>query len=99
MPIAASVRRKKRLTAKEEDMNRDVLAGKWKQMKGSIKEQWGKLTDDELDVVAGRYDKLAGLLQERYGWAKDRAERELDQFLEHTPDPEMESTRPSPRMR
>jgi uncharacterized protein YjbJ (UPF0337 family) len=81
-------------------MNRDVLAGKWMQMKGSIKEQWGKLTDDELDVVAGRYDKLAGLLQERYGWAKDRTERELDQFLDRAQDPEeMESTRPSPRMR
>jgi uncharacterized protein YjbJ (UPF0337 family) len=87
------------MTAKEEDMNRDVLAGKWKQMKGSIKEQWGKLTEDELDIVAGRYDKLAGLLQERYGWAKDRAEQELDQFLDHAEDPEIESTRPSPRMR
>ncbi len=80
-------------------MNRDVLAGKWKQMKGSIKEQWGKLTDDDLDVVAGRYDKLTGVLQERYGWAKDRAERELDQYLDRTADPELESTRPSPRMR
>ncbi len=80
-------------------MNRDVLAGKWKQVKGSVKEQWGKLTDDDLDVAAGRYDQLAGKLQERYGWAKDRAERELDQFLETAQDPELESTRPSPRMR
>jgi len=80
-------------------MNRDVLAGKWKQLKGGIKEQWGKLTDDDLDVAAGQYDKLTGRLQERYGWAKDRAERELDQFLDRASDPEMESTRPSPRMR
>jgi uncharacterized protein YjbJ (UPF0337 family) len=80
-------------------MNRDVLAGKWKQLKGGIKEQWGKLTDDDLDVAGGQYDKLAGRLQERYGWAKDRAERELDQFLDRAPDPEMETTRPSPRMR
>jgi uncharacterized protein YjbJ (UPF0337 family) len=74
-------------------MNRDVLAGKWKQLKGGIKEKWGQLTDDDLDRAAGRYDKLAGALQERYGWAKDRAERELDQYLENTSDPEMESTR------
>ena len=80
-------------------MNRDILSGKWKQIKGGVKEQWGKLTDDDLDVAAGRYDKLAGLLQERYGWAKDRAERELDQFLDRADEPEMESTRPSPRMR
>ena len=74
-------------------MNRDVLSGKWKQLKGSVKEQWGKLTDDDLDVAAGRYDKLTGVLQERYGWAKDRAERELDQFLDRTSDPETEPTR------
>ena len=79
-------------------MNRDVLAGKWKQVKGSVKEQWGKLTDDDLDVAAGPTTRLTGL-QERYGWAKDRAERELDQFLDRVSEPEMESTRPSPRMR
>lgn len=79
-------------------MNRDVLAGKWKQLKGTIKERWGELTDDELDRVAGRYDKLAGLLQERYGWAKDRAERELDQLLDRS-DEEIEPTRPEPRTR
>jgi uncharacterized protein YjbJ (UPF0337 family) len=84
---------------RREDMNRDVLAGKWKQVKGSLKETWGKLTDDDLDRVAGQYDKLAGVLQERYGWAKDRAERELDQFLDRSADPGAESTRPSPRMR
>jgi uncharacterized protein YjbJ (UPF0337 family) len=50
-------------------------------------------------VAGGQYDKLASRLQERYGWAKDRAERELDQFLDRAPDPEMETTRPSPRMR
>jgi uncharacterized protein YjbJ (UPF0337 family) len=66
-------------------------------MKGSMKEQWGKLTDDDLDVAAGRFDKLAGVLQERYGWAKDRAERELDQYLDRADD--LDSTRPSPKMR
>jgi uncharacterized protein YjbJ (UPF0337 family) len=63
-------------------MNRDILAGKWKELKGSVKEQWGKLTDDELDQAAGRFEQLSGLIQQRYGYAKDRAESELDQFLE-----------------
>src|SRR4026209_2429720 len=43
---------------KEGDMNRDILEGKWKQLKGSVKEKWGELTDDELDKAAGRFDKV-----------------------------------------
>ncbi len=62
-------------------MNTDILAGKWKQIKGEIKEQWGDLTDDELNRIDGQRDKMVGLLQEKYGYARDRAERELDQFL------------------
>ena len=62
-------------------MNRDILEGKWKQLKGSVKAKWGELTDDELDKAAGRFDKVAGLIQERYGYAKDQAEQELDEFL------------------
>ena len=58
-------------------MNRDILEGKWKKVKGTVKEKWGELTDDELDKSAGRFEKLAGLLQERYGYAKDQAEREV----------------------
>jgi len=61
-------------------MNWDQISGNWKQFKGSVKERWGKLTDDDLTVVAGKKDKLAGLLQQRYGYAKDQAERELDEF-------------------
>jgi len=61
-------------------MNWDQISGNWKQFKGSIKERWGKLTDDDLTVVAGKRDKLAGMLQERYGCAKDQAEKELDEF-------------------
>ena len=63
-------------------MNKDILMGKWKQMRGRVKEQWGLLTDDELDQSQGRYDRLAGLLQERYGYAKDQAERALDDALD-----------------
>lgn len=62
-------------------MNRDVLEGQWKQLKGKVKQQWGRLTDDELDVVSGRYDELAGLIQERYGYSRDEAVNELDMFL------------------
>jgi uncharacterized protein YjbJ (UPF0337 family) len=58
-------------------MNWDRIKGDWKQVTGRVKEQWGKLTDDDLDVVAGRRDQLAGKIQERYGIAKDDAEKQL----------------------
>jgi uncharacterized protein YjbJ (UPF0337 family) len=45
-------------------MNADIMEGKWKQMRGQMKEWWGKLTDDDFDVIAGRRDKLVGTLQE-----------------------------------
>ena len=63
-------------------MNTDILAGKWKQVRGEIKKQWGKLTDDDLAMVEGQQDKLVGLVQERYGYAREQAEREVDQFLQ-----------------
>jgi uncharacterized protein YjbJ (UPF0337 family) len=63
-------------------MNTDILAGKWKQVQGEIKKQWGKLTDDDLAMVEGQTDKLVGLVQERYGYAREQAEREVDQFLQ-----------------
>ena len=58
-------------------MNWDVIEGNWKQAVGQAKQQWGKLTDDDLDIVAGRRDQLAGKIQERYGIAKDEAEKQL----------------------
>jgi uncharacterized protein YjbJ (UPF0337 family) len=61
-------------------MNNDILAGNWKQFKGNILEQWGKLTGDDLDVAAGRRDQIVGKLQERYGIAKDEAERQIKEF-------------------
>lgn len=66
-------------------MNRDTIAGNWKQMRGKIRERWGKLTDDDLDTIAGKRDQLVGKIQERYGQAKDAVERELDAW-EHTHD-------------
>lgn len=62
-------------------MNWDVIQGKWKQMKGSAKEKWGELTDDELDQIDGNKDKLAGKLQEKYGWTKDRVDTEINDYL------------------
>lgn len=62
-------------------MNIDQLKGKWEQLKGEAQIQWGKLTDDDLDQVEGNAQKLAGRIQERYGYEKERAEREVDEFL------------------
>lgn len=71
-------------------MNRDWLEGNWKQVRGKVRERWGKLTDDELDVIAGRRDQLVGRIQELYGTSKHEIERDLDdlehQDPEHRPD-------------
>ncbi len=61
-------------------MNDDRAAGQWKQLKGNIKEQWGKLTDDEITQLEGHRDQLAGKLQERYGLAREEAERQAKEF-------------------
>ncbi|BCW90811.1 hypothetical protein sos41_39860 [Alphaproteobacteria bacterium SO-S41] len=61
-------------------MNWDRIEGGWKQMSGKVKEQWGKLTDDDLTEISGKRDQLAGKLQARYGIAKEEAERQLDVF-------------------
>ena len=55
-------------------MNKDILEGKWKQIRGEAKAWWGKLTDDDLDRANGKFDVLAGLLQEKYGYTRQRAE-------------------------
>jgi uncharacterized protein YjbJ (UPF0337 family) len=61
-------------------MNWDRIEGNWKQLRGAVREQWGKLTDDDLDRIAGKRDKLAGRVQERYGIAKDEAERQIEEW-------------------
>jgi uncharacterized protein YjbJ (UPF0337 family) len=61
------------------DWNR--LEGNWKQFKGSAKEKWGKLTDDDLKTIEGKWDQLVAKLHERYGYKRDQAEREVDTFL------------------
>ncbi|MEX2221574.1 MAG: CsbD family protein [Candidatus Rokuibacteriota bacterium] len=62
-------------------MNKDILSGKWKEMKGRAKEQWGKITDDEFDRAEGKAEQMVGLLQQRYGYTKEKAEEEYDRFL------------------
>ena len=66
-------------------MNSDRIEGNWKQAKGKIKEQWGKLTDDDLDVIAGKRDQLLGRIQERHGIAKEEAEVQVSTFEKHNP--------------
>jgi len=62
--------------------NRDVLTGNWKQIRGKVKQTWGKLTDNDLTRIEGRFDELAGLVQERYGYTREKAEKEVTDFIE-----------------
>lgn len=61
-------------------MNKHTLKGEWNQLKGSVKQKWGELTDDDLDQIEGSRDKLVGRVQERYGHSKDAAERDVDDW-------------------
>jgi uncharacterized protein YjbJ (UPF0337 family) len=62
-------------------VNSEQLKGSWNQLKGKAKQQWGKLTDDDLMRVEGNQDELVGRIQERYGIAKEEAERQVNDFL------------------
>lgn len=62
-------------------MNSDILKGKWNQLKGNLKQQWGDLTDNDIARIEGNYDEFVGVLQERYGYSRDRAQREVDDYL------------------
>jgi len=65
---------------KEYAMNKDTVQGNWKQLKGKVKEQWGKLTDDDFDVIAGKRDQLLGRIQERHGISRDEAEKQVSEW-------------------
>lgn len=70
-------------------MNWDVIEGKWKEMKGAVREKWGELTDDELDQIAGKKDKLAGMLQQKYGMTKEAVEKEIDDWTTSRQSPQI----------
>jgi uncharacterized protein YjbJ (UPF0337 family) len=61
---------------------KNQTSGNWKQLKGKVKEQWGKLTDDDLDVIQGKREQLVGKIQERYGSRRVEAEREVAKFFD-----------------
>jgi uncharacterized protein YjbJ (UPF0337 family) len=61
--------------------NRNVLQGKWKQIRGKVREQWAQIADHDLDKIMGKREQLVGLVQEKYGYTKDKAEQDVDFFL------------------
>jgi uncharacterized protein YjbJ (UPF0337 family) len=62
-------------------MNKDILKGKWLQVKGDVRSWWGRLTDDDVDQIQGDAEKFIGKLQQRYGYNRERAEKEMNEFL------------------
>ena len=66
-------------------MNQDRFGGSWLELKGKIKEQWGKLTDDDLDVIAGKRDQMVGKLQQRHGLTQEEAHEQLDDWHRKNP--------------
>jgi len=67
---------------KENRMDWNRVEGNWKQVKGKVKEQWGKLTDNDLDTIAGKKDQLEGKIQQRYGYQKDQAKKEINDWYD-----------------
>lgn len=74
-------------------MNWEQIEGQWKNLKGSVREKWGKLTDQDYEVIAGKKDKLLGKIQERYGIAKDKAEQDIDDFISNVKSDEKRTSR------
>lgn len=64
-------------------MNMDIFEGKWEEMKGKIKQKWGKLTDDDMQQIEGRQQEIYGKLQKHYGYSKDEAERQVKDFIDN----------------
>ena len=63
------------------DAAKDILQGKWHELSGRVKGQWGKLTDDDVAKLTGKQEELSGLLQQRYGYAKAQADSEINKWL------------------
>lgn len=71
---------------RDKKLNKEIFEGKWTQLKGSAREQWGKLTDNDVEEVKGNYEQFVGKVQERYGIAKEEAERQVDDWTASTQD-------------
>jgi uncharacterized protein YjbJ (UPF0337 family) len=67
-------------------MNKDIFEGKWKEMRGQVREWWGKLTDDDLEQAGGKADQLIALLQQKYGYTREQAEQEFNRRLKEAKD-------------
>lgn len=63
-------------------MSKDIIEGNWKEIKGKLRQQWGKLTDNEVTTMKGTFEELSGKLQKAYGYKKEQAKKEIDAFLE-----------------
>jgi uncharacterized protein YjbJ (UPF0337 family) len=63
-------------------MNKDIIQGKWKEIKGKIRQQWSEFTEDDVGHMKGTFEELAGALQKKYGYQKDRAEKEIEKFID-----------------
>lgn len=63
-------------------MNKDIFKGNWKEIKGKVKEKWGQLTDDDITRIQGDYEQLEGAIQKKYGYDKERAQHEIETFIE-----------------
>jgi uncharacterized protein YjbJ (UPF0337 family) len=71
--------------SEEKTMNQERMQGNWRQFKGKVKEQWGKLTDDDLEVIAGKREQLLGKIQERHGISKEEAEKQVAVWKDRNP--------------
>jgi len=80
----------------DQTMNKDIVEGKWKQMRGETKAWWGKLTDDDLDRAAGKFEVLTGLLQEKYGYTREAAADEIDKRVTEYETSLKKKTEPTP---
>ena len=63
-------------------MNKDIIQGKWSEVKGKVKQQWGKFTDDDITRMKGSFEELSGHIQKIYGYQKDQAEKEINKFID-----------------
>jgi uncharacterized protein YjbJ (UPF0337 family) len=77
-------------------MNWDRIEGKWKEMKGDLRQKWADMTDSDFDKIGGKKDELSGWLQNKYGYAKDRADQEIEAFSNSVEEREANRTNDTP---